>query len=296
MKTKTLLIAGGSGFIGRAATVYFQQKGWNVEWLSRSSSTETQVKTWHWNPASGQMDAAAFDAVDVVLNLAGLSLAHGSWTAERKKAFEDSRLMALNTLSQHLPKERDIFLISASATGYYGSTSDASTAVESALPGSDFLAGLCVNWESAAKNSAFSRVGIARIGVVLDATDGAYPLMVLPIRWGLGAVPGTGRQGLSWIHIGDVVRGFEWMIEQQLQGVYNFTAPKPVSMRRFMAEAARKYRRRLWPISVPESLLYLVLGEKSLLACQGVYAIPQALLDSGFSFLYPSIGEAIEEF
>lgn len=293
MNPPTLLIAGGSGFIGRATTQHFQAKGWNVEWLSRNPNSKSPVKTWYWNPSQGEMDPEAFKQADVVLNLAGLSLADGPWTSRRKREFETSRISALTTLNNHAPNHADLHLISASATGYYGSSPQENKADESNDPGSDFLAQLCLKWESAAQESPISRICIARIGVVFDSHEGAFPVMAKTVRWGLGAVPGTGRQGISWIHIDDVVRGFEWIVEKKLQGVYNFTSPNPVSMLSFMRKAAKKYRRPLWPIFVPEWIVSMLLGEKSVLACRGVYAYPIALTDSGFSFLYPEIDRAI---
>ena len=296
MQGNTVLIAGGSGFIGRAATQYFLEQGWNVEWLTRNVQPNTNLKTYFWNPALRQMDPQAFSTAKVVLNLAGLSLADGKWTKIRKRDFEQSRIDALLTLSQHLPSNNTLHLISASATGYYGSTTDERVVSESSPVGTDFLAQLCAKWEEAAQNSGFSRIGIARIGVVLDSAKGAFPVMVKPVRWGIGAVPGKGTQGLSWIHVKDVVRGLEWMAKESVQGVFNFTAPNPVSMRRFMIEASKKYRRPLWPIGIPEVFLTMALGEKSVLACKGVYAVPEALLARNFSFLYPTISEAIEDF
>lgn len=296
MQNNTILIAGGSGFIGRAATGYFIEQGWNVEWLSRNANAKAGIKTHYWNPALGQMDREALSSAGVVLNLAGLSLAEGNWTKTRKKDFEESRIAALTTLSQHLPPNNNIHLISASATGYYGSSCNENTVTETASAGSDFLAELCVKWEQAAYTSGFSGIGIARIGVVLDSKEGAFPIMVKPIRMGIGAVPGTGKQGISWIHIADVVRGLEWMARGKAQGVFNFTAPNPVSMRSFMQAVSKKYQMPLWPVGIPEIVLSLALGEKSVLACQGVYAIPEALLKNHFSFLYPGIAEAIQDF
>lgn len=295
MKKKTLLIAGGSGFLGRAITSFFQQHGWNVEWLSRNAKQTPglDVKIWHWNPAQLEMDPSALDAADAVLNLAGLSLADGSWSRARKLEFEESRLKAVKTLSKFCPENSDIHFISASATGYYGSFSEEVYTTELNEPGTDFLAQLCEKWEATARSSGFKRISIARIGVVLGRNEGAYPLMIKPVRWGLGAIPGSGNQGISWIHIDDVVRGFFWLLEQHLEGTFNFTAPLPVSMKYFMHEVGRHYKRPIWPIHIPDSLIAMAIGEKAVLACKGVYAEPKALIDSGFLFSKPSIESAI---
>lgn len=298
MKKKTLLIAGGSGFLGRAITSFFQQQNWNVEWLSRRASRQTELATkiWFWNPAELQMDSAALASADAVLNLAGLSLADGPWNQARKLEFEKSRLQAVFTLSKFRPDRSDIHFISASATGYYGSYAHQVHTTELDMPGTDFLAQLCEKWEAAALSSGYSQISIARIGVVLGKNEAAYPLMIKPVRWGAGAIPGSGNQGLSWIHIDDLVRGFFWLLENKLTGTFNFTAPAPVSMNHFMREVARQYHRPIWPIHIPETLISLALGEKSVLACKGVFAEPKALLDSGFSYAFPSIEKAICSF
>lgn len=295
MKKKTLLIAGGSGFLGRAITSFFQHHNWNVEWLSRHSSqhSESATKIWFWNPAELQMDPAALQSADAVLNLAGLSLADGPWNQARKLEFEKSRLQAVFTLSKFRPDRSDIHFISASATGYYGSYAHQVHTTELDKPGTDFLAQLCEKWEEASLSSGYSQISIARIGVVLAKNEGAYPLMIKPVRWGAGAIPGSGNQGLSWIHLDDLVRGFFWLLENQITGTFNFTAPVPVSMKHFMREVAKHYKRPIWPIHIPESLISLALGEKSMLACKGVYAEPKALLESGFSYSQPSIEKAI---
>jgi uncharacterized protein len=291
MEKKTVLIAGGSGFLGRACTSYFTAQGWNVEWLSRNPSPHDKVKTWSWAPELCQMNPQAFESADVVLNLAGLSLSDGRWNQKRKQAFIESRISAVQTLSKNKPKEKDVYFISASATGYYGSYPEKLETTETSGPGRDFLAKLCVKWEAAANESSFSRIAVARIGVVLHPNEGAYPVMVKPLRMGGGAIPGTGRQGISWIDHRDFVRGIEWMMDHELEGVFNLTAPSPVSMRRFMETASMKYHRPLWPIHIGEGFLRLILGEKSVLASQGVYAYPEALSRSGFMFLYSSIEE-----
>jgi uncharacterized protein (TIGR01777 family) len=226
--------------------------------------------------------------------LAGLSLSDGRWTPHRKQAFIDSRISAVKTLSLHKPTDKDLYFISASATGFYGSYPEKREVTEVSASGSDFLATLCAQWEASATSSSFNRIAIARIGIVLHPSQGAYPVMVKPLRWGAGATPGTGSQGISWIHIADLVRAFEWLMNQERQGIFNFTAPNPVSMQVFMEQAAKKYRRPLWPMHVNESILGMVLGEKAVLACQGIYAYPEALNESGFKFLHSSIDQALK--
>jgi uncharacterized protein len=290
--SKTVLITGGSGLVGKRLTEVLMQSGVQVRWLSRKPSNNTPVPSFEWHPGQKQMDEHALDGVDVVVNLAGKSLMDGPWKADSKQAFLQSRLDALETLGHHW-NGRTPYLISASAIGFYGTAADAFEVDEQSPPGHDFLAKLCVQWEEMAHQVAPAALAIARVGVVLDPRGGALPQMAKPIQWFAGAVPGKGTQGLSWVHHSDISRAFCFLMDRELTGIYNFTGPKPVDLHRFMKTLAEVMRKPLWPMHVPPSLMRVALGEKADLVTEGAFVYPKALLQAGFKFQFPDHASAL---
>ncbi len=291
--SKTVLITGGSGLVGKRLTEVLIQDGVQVRWLSRKPSANQPVPSFEWHPGQKQMDEHALDGVDVVVNLAGKSLMEGSWNAGSKQAFLQSRLDALETLGHHW-NGRAPYLISASAIGFYGMAADTFEVDEQSPPGHDFLAELCVQWEDMARQVAPAALAIARVGVVLDPRGGALPQMAKPIQWFAGAVPGKGKQGLSWVHHRDISRTFCFLMDRELSGIYNFTGPEPVDLQRFMKTLANVMHKPLWPMHVPPSLMRVALGEKANLVTEGAFVYPKALLEAGFEFQFPDHASALD--
>lgn len=290
---KTVLITGGSGLVGKRLTEILVQGGVQVRWLSRKPSPNQPVPSFEWHPGQKQMDEHALDGVDAVVNLAGKSLMDGSWNAGSKQAFLQSRLDALETLGKHW-KGRTPYLISASAIGFYGMAAHPFEVDEQSPPGQDFLAELCVQWEDRARQVAPAALAIARVGVVLDTRGGALPQMAKPLQWFAGAVPGKGKQGLSWVHHLDISRAFCFLMDRELSGIYNFTGPEPVNLHRFMKTLAKAMHKPLWPMNVPPSLMRVALGEKADLVTEGAFVYPKALLQAGFEFQYADHASALD--
>lgn len=235
--------------------------------------------------------------VDAVINLAGEPIAAGRWSEQRKQLLCDSRwllteqLVDLIKLSTTPPK----VLINASAIGWYGRQDDAPLDEQCQTPHDEFTHQLCQQWETLAQEarSRLTRVCIVRIGLVLGTDGGALPKMLPPYRFGLGGPMGAGNQVMSWIHVQDLVRAILFLLEHgECDGIFNGTAPHPVSNREFsQALAHTLHRPHLF--FVPAALLRLMMGEASDLLLTGQHVLPARLQQAGFHFTYPELPQAL---
>ena len=163
--------------------------------------------------------------------------------------------------------------------------------------GDDFLARLCVEWESCSVGveALGARRVIARLGVVLSADGGALPKMALPFRLFVGSWLGSGQQQLSWIHLDDAVAALRFLLDQEkASGTYNVCAPQPLSNSAFSGELAHALRRPCW-LRLPAFAMKLAFGEISQTLLEGQAAIPQRLTAAGFVHTYPDARSALEE-
>ncbi len=296
---KSVLVTGGTGLVGHLLTQALLRGGYQVSHLSRTAGNIPGVKTYLWDVAAGKIDEHCIDGADTVVHLAGAGIADKRWTKKRKKELIDSRsrsIALLYGLIKTRPNKIQT-IVSASATGYYGNGADRLLTEES-LPGNDFLADCCLAWEDAVSQGRMLGLRILefRTGVVLDKKGGALPAMALPVRLGLGAALGKGRQWVSWIHSKDVVNMYLYGIENaDLSGIYNMVAPGPVTNKQFMQAIARQLRRPLWPIKVPSLIFKLLMGEMSQIILASAKVSAQKIVDTGFSFSYPVLADALKD-
>lgn len=269
-----VMISGGSGLVGQALAPVLRAAGHDAVALSRPYSTN------------------ALAGATAIINLAGENLASGRWSPERKRKIIDSRIQTLATLEDMLRKGPNTVktIISASAVGYYGSTTGSRIFSEEDPPGNDFLAGVCRDWESAADN--FESLGIrvvkVRIGVVLSAKGGALAKLSIPLKFGLSFPLGSGSQWLPWIGIDDLAGVFLHLLQhRELCGAFNAVAPNPVTNRQFMKLLARQKHRLYLPVGVPSFLLKALLGEMAVVTLEGSRISAEKLINSGFNFQYP---------
>ena len=291
-----IVIAGGSGFLGRALADALRREGRQVKVLTRRPGALAADDV-RWNPESGGAWSGVLERTEAVVNLAGEGIADRSWTAARKAAILSSRITATRTLSEairacaHPPR----ILVSASGIGFYGTPGDQPLTEESA-PGSDFLATVCRLWE----RETSAAVGVARIvflrtGVVLSRDGGALPRMALPFRFFVGGRLGSGRQYVSWIHLKDWVEMVRWALNDTVSGPLNVTAPNPVTNAGFAhALAAAMHRPALFP--VPAFVLRGMLGREmaDALLLEGQRALPRRAETLGFRFRYPTVDAALD--
>lgn len=235
---------------------------------------------------------------DVVVNLAGENIFARRWSAAFREQIRGSRIEATRRVVEAIESapSRPAVLINASAVGYYGPRAR-EPIDESAGAGGDFLAEVCAAWESAARQAEplGVRVVLLRLGIVLARDGGALARMLTPFRLGLGGPVGSGDQGVSWIHIADLVRLIEFAARSDvLRGPVNAVAPQPASNREFARTLASVLHRPAW-LPMPGWLLRLVLGEVADVLLTGQYAIPRAAEEAGFEFRFPTLRSALED-
>lgn len=292
MEQQHVIIAGGSGFLGQAIAQALLARGARVTIISRSGRRSTS--TLNVEAVSWEADlAAVFDGTTAVINLAGENVGAGAWTPRRKREILESRRVATAAIVDAIRRcTNPPTLIQASAVGYYGNTTEPTT--EATPAGASFLSVVCQQWERVAQEvNGRTRLVILRIGVVLDAHEGALPKLALPIRLFVGGILGTGLQWMPWVHRDDVVHAVLWAIdESDAVGVYNVCAPEPVQMTVF-ARTIAKVLRRPCLFRVPELVLRLILGERAAIVVEGQRLTPRRLLMQGFRFHYTDLSTAL---
>lgn len=291
--SRTVLVTGGTGFMGRHLCRHLLSQGWNVIlWRHRSAVPEdlrgaTAVASLH--------EIAAGQRIDAVVNLAGARILGPPWTGRRRRLLVESRVGTTAALVRWMAQraQRPEVLVSASAVGYYGVRGE-ERLDESARPQPVFQSDICRMWEEAALGCTQLRMRCAllRFGVVLGAEGGALPAFARPARFGLAAVMGTGRQGFPWIHVQDAIGLIEWALRHDIRGPLNAVAPQLISQREFQSALCGVLRRPLW-LRIPAWPVRLALGEMSQLLVDGQYVEPARALESGYVFRHPELTEAL---
>lgn len=301
--SKHIVIAGGTGFIGRPLAAHLAQAGHQVTILSRAPGAAVRhltlpIVTLVWDGRNLGPWTKALEGADAVINLAGEPIADGRWTRARKQLLWDSRVGATASLVQALSRTaaRPQVLLNASGIGFYGASADIAL-TENAPVGSGYLADLSQAWEQeAVKAEALGlRVVRMRFGMVLEADGGALPRMLLPFQWFFGGPISPGDQWVSWIHRQDLIGLIQWALtNQQVTGPVNGVAPGAVTMKEFCRTLGQALGRPSW-IPVPAFALRLALGELSTLMTTGQRVEPAVALRGGFRFRYPNLKSALEQ-
>jgi uncharacterized protein len=287
-------ITGASGFVGRALSSALTARQ-DVVVPARRTATEGALC---WTVDDGFDPPGALSGFDAVVHLAGESIADGRWTDARKRAIERSRVegtrRVVDALAQASPRPR--VLVSASAVGVYGDTGDREVDEDDAR-GEGFLADVASSWEDEARRAESLegvRVVVVRLGVVLERDGGALAKMVPAFKLGLGGRLGSGDQFMAWIHLDDAVRAILHLLDDpKARGVYNLTAPTPVTNRDF-TKALGAALHRPTVIPVPRFALSLAFGEMGeTVLLQGQRVVSRRLGPSGFQFERPTLDQAL---
>lgn len=290
-----ILLSGASGFIGSALRRVLEQEGHEVSALSRSAPADSSAV--QWDPDAGELDPGALEDLDAVVHLAGEGIGARRWSEAHKRRVRDSRLKGTTLLSRTLAKldRPPAVLLSASAIGYYGNRGD-EVLTENAPSGGGFLAGVVQAWEESttpARDSGI-RVVTMRSGLVLDGGGGVLKRQLIPFRLGVGAKLGAGRHYWSWITLEDEVRAMQHLLDADVSGAVNLTAPTPVTNAEFTAVLGRVLSRPAL-LSVPPVALEAVLGKE--MATEMLFfsqrVVPSKLEGSGFRFRHPELESAL---
>lgn len=294
-----IVIAGGTGFIGKMLVEHLCNDGHEIIILTRKNELSTNNVTYVNWLQDGAAPEEEIKWADVFINLAGVSINDGRWTKNHQQLIYESRMKATDELIRivnHLQKKPSVF-INASAIGIYPPSNEQIYTEQSTETDTSFLAKTVKDWEqkAATLEQHHIRVLFMRFGVILGKDEGALPLMVLPYKLLVGGKIGTGKQWVSWVHITDVVRAITYCInENHLKGAINVTAPNPVTMDEFGKTVATVLNRPHW-LPVPSFLLKIVLGKKSDLILKGQRVISKRLVEHGFSFQYSQLQLALSD-
>ena len=298
----TIVITGGTGMIGTALSKALADKGHDVIVLTRrAKQAKGNIQYKEWNVESGTIDASAITAADYIVHLAGANVADGRWTEKRKREIIDSRVksggLLVKALQQHPNRVKAV--ISASAQGWYGPDPQVPNPrpfTETDPAHTDFLGTTSKAWEEAIApvTQLGKRLVTFRIGIVLSNEGGAYAEFKRPVTFGGATILGSGNQVVSWIHIRDLIRLFIAAIDNDSwKGVYNAVAPNPVSNKALILQIAKERGRFYVPFNVPSFALKIALGEMSIEVLKSTTVSSQKVQDTGFEFLYPTIGKAV---
>ena len=296
------VLAGGTGFLGHAICRHLSGQQHDVAILSRGGAKDlpagARMVAWAPDGSSGSW-ASEIDGADVVFNLTGAGLADKRWSDARKRVLIDSRVLSTRSLAAAIKaaRRKPRVFIQTSGAGIYGAHEDGRQTFDEQSPaGSDFLAQLCVRWETEAAPITASgvRLVVMRNGVVLSRDGGALPRMVMPFYFLAGGPVASGRQYMAWITLNDWVRMAMWAIENAaVVGAINATAPNPVPSHEFSRAIGRAVHRPSW-IPVPAFVLRLLFGEMAQnILILGQRVVPKRAVEMGFKFEDPTINEAM---
>ena len=295
-----IFITGGTGFVGRNLVSRLVGEAHTVTVLSRSEKASDRLpertSIMLGDPTVVGAWQESVKGQDCIINLAGKSL-FSRWTPETKKLIRESRISTTRNIVDAIEpaKGRDVVLFNISAVGYYGFRGD-EVLTEESPPGDDFLAQVAVEWENEALRAKEkgTRVVITRFGIVLGEKGGALGQMVSIFRKYLGGPLGSGKQWFSWIHMGDLVGAFVFlMAHPEISGPVNMTSPNPIRNEE-LARALGKAMHRPSFLPAPGFMLKLLLGEFGSVLLEGQRVIPRKLLDNGYVFIYPEIDGALQ--
>ncbi len=305
MIDKTILITGATGLIGSRIVNRLCDLGALVKILSRKPGKADKlfkrqytVQEFDWSTYDDPYKLRELiEDSDAIINLAGSNVAGKRWSKEYKKDIYNSRIEITRLLVNAIKicKKKPLCLINASGVGYYGFCGD-ELLNEDSVPGDDFLAKLCRNWEREAMNAVQYdvRVVTVRTGIVLDNNGGALKEFLAPFKFHFGAYQGKGDQWLSWIHIDDITELYIYaMTNESLLGALNGVSPEPVTNKKFTEILGGVLKKNII-LPVPGLLLKLVIGEFANNLLTGQKVSSQKISDAGFIFNYPTLKGALE--
>jgi len=301
----TVLITGGTGLIGKHLVNALVQRGYKVIILSRSHAQkqpQENISYALWDIKKQQIDTDAVKEADYIVHLAGAGVVDKKWTEAYKKEIVESRTESSRLIIDALKNNNNQVkvVVSAGAIGWYGADTDpVKPFIELDKPDDNFLGKTCKLWEESIEPviSLGKRLVKLRMGIILSNNGGALAEFEKPIRFGMAAILGDGKQIVSWIHIDDLCRLYIHAIENEnLQGSYNAVAPEPVSNKVLTLALAETMKGRFYiPVHVPVFILKIILGQRSLEVLKSATVSSKKILDTGFKFTYNDIETALAD-
>lgn len=300
----TVIITGGTGFIGSALTKQLLEKGYEVIVLSRQKPRKPSdgLSYAEWDVKKQFVDPLAIKKADYIIHLAGANVAGSRWTKKRKKEIVESRTKTAALLVKALREIPNSVkaVISASGIGWYGTDPvmpNPKPFKETDKADESFLGETCKLWEEGieAARDLGKRVVTLRTGIVLGKGGGAYKEFEKPLRFGVASILGSGKQIVSWIHLNDIVGAYIHVMEnEKLEGAFNAVAPNPVSNKHLVLSMAKAKGGIAIPVKVPQLALKIALGEMSVEVLKSATVSSKKIEDAGYLFQFPSIEGAVD--
>lgn len=290
---KKILIAGGTGLVGKQLSKTLTEQGHVVSVLSRNPKGKDQF---FWNPSEGKIDESCLEDVEVLINLSGAGIADQRWTDSRKKELYDSRIGTNTFLAQQIEKIPKLeHFITSSGINAYGFDNPEMEYSESDPFGTDYVSQLVKEWEESADQfNVKCKVAKIRTAIVLDPNGGALTKMLTPIKMGIGSPLGSGEQTMCWIHSEDLAQLFSHVIEHKLEGAFNAIGGY-CSNKEFMQSISSELNKPFWFPSVPAFSLKLLFGEMAILLLKGMKASNKKIISTGFTFKYENLKDALKD-
>lgn len=289
---KTILISGGTGFIGTRLSKYLRSEGYTVYILSRKPKKRDQI---YWNAHGKKIEGKHLNKIEIIINLAGAGIADQRWTKKRKEEIISSRVDSVEFLYLSAANFPNLeHFISVSGIDCYGFGHGKKVLTENDSYGNNFISEVVRKWEESSKKfeSRF-KTTILRLPIVLDANKGALPKMASPIKKWVGAPIGSGNQPINWVHIDDLTAVFSFVMENNIVGTFNVVAGTN-SNKEFTQILAKTLKKPLFLPNIPSFVMKLLFGELSELLLNGNFVSGEKLKASGFHYQYSTIEDALE--
>ena len=294
MASEKILIAGGSGLVGKFLSQYLTNEGYEVAILGRKKKKNSSYRQYTWDMNAMTMEEEAVTQADYIINLAGAGIADQRWTRARKRVIIDSRIKGNQLIRQVIEKTgaRPKGFLGASAIGIYGDRGDEQLTEESSNGTSGFMVDCCEQWEASSQAIADLgiRTAIYRIGIVLSTKGGALEKILLSFKLGVGSYFGNGQQYYSWIHIEDLARMFLFGIQNEnVQGVFNAVAPVAITNKEMTLDIKAALQSRALPLPAPAFVLKATLGEMAKTVLNSNRVVPTKFQESGFEYRFTDV-------
>lgn len=296
-----ILITGATGLIGSEIVKNCHAKGFKVNYLTTSKSkieNTPNYQGFYWNPNKAEIDVNCIKGVDTIIHLVGASISK-RWTKAYKQTIINSRLETTALLHETVKNNPNNIkqIISASAIGYYPDSLTNYYSENHEQVSTSFLGQVVQEWEQVVDTFKILDITVSkvRIGVVFSKNGGAFPKLIKPIKYGVGAAMGTGKQWMSWIHLKDLVGVFMHVLEHKFEGVYNGVSPNPATNKTITKAIAKKIKRPLILPNIPKFAIKLILGDMHILLFESQRVSSKKIDQTGYEFKYVNLDAALED-
>lgn len=296
-----VLITGARGLIGEELVTLLLQKGVRIHYLTTSRkkiANESLYKGFYWDPKQGIIDENCLMAVDAIIHLAGATISK-RWTKSYKQEIIESRILSSNLLFKILKNNPNQVqqIVSASAIGIYPDSLTNLYTEDYTDIDDSFLSNVILKWEQSIDKFKLLNIKVSKLrtGLVLSKKGGFLPKMIKPIKLGIGAAYGTGKQKQSWIHIHDLVAMYYFAVKQEWEGIYNAVAPNSVDNKELISSFATALKRPFFMPNYPKFLVKLIIGEMHILLFESQNVSAEKVLKTGFQFKYKMLSQAVED-